>query len=145
MDGFHTSRSQCAGCLARLTVDRLTLDRSPELLCTPRLFLPSFPVSYKADRSGLFSAFTVAMFSTHLVLIGTNQTKVERLAAHDMKDREDATLDEMFSCCPSRFVPFLSPAPPPPLASFVRIELYWVAFSGNSGVRDGRGMQSMDV
>jgi len=52
--------------------------------------------------SGLFSIFTVAMFSTHLVLIGTNQTTVEHLAAHDIKDREDATLDEMFSCCPSR-------------------------------------------
>ena len=33
----------------------------------------------------------------------------------------------------------------PPLASFVRIELYWAAFSGQCGVHDGSGMQSMDV
>lgn len=37
---------------------------------------------------------------------------------------------------------FLSPTPH---ASFVRIELYWMVFSGQSGVRDERGMQSMDV
>ena len=37
------------------------------------------------------------MFSTHLVLIATNQTIVEHLAAHDMKDREEATRDEMFA------------------------------------------------
>ena len=46
------------------------------------------------------------MVSTHLVLISTNQTTVEHLAAQDMKDREDATLDEMYSCCAFRFVPF---------------------------------------
>ncbi|KAI0270885.1 DHHC palmitoyltransferase-domain-containing protein [Russula aff. rugulosa BPL654] len=52
--------------------------------------------------SGLFSIFTVAMFSTHLVLISTNQTTVEHLAAHNTKDRENALLDEMYSCCAIR-------------------------------------------
>lgn len=51
------------------------------------------------------------MFSTHLVLISTNQTTVEHLAARDIKDREDATLDEMFSFCALRFVPFFFPIP----------------------------------
>jgi hypothetical protein len=82
------------------------------------------------------------MFSTHLVLIGTNQTTVEHLAAHNTKDRENDMLDEMYSCCAFRFVHFSFSYPH---ASFVRIELYWVAFSGQSGVRDERGMQSMDV
>lgn len=52
--------------------------------------------------SGLFSIFTVAMFSTHLVLIGTNQTTVEHLDAHNTKDRENDMLDEMYSCCAFR-------------------------------------------
>jgi hypothetical protein len=77
------------------------------------------------------------MFSTHLVLIGTNQTTVEHLAAHDMKDRETATLDEMYSCCAFRFVPFSFSYPP---CTFVRVERYWVAFAGQGGIRDGRGM-----
>jgi len=46
------------------------------------------------------------MVSTHLVLISTNQTTVEHLAAHDVKDREDGALDEMYSCCAFRFVSF---------------------------------------
>ena len=37
------------------------------------------------------------MLSTHLVLIGTNQTTVEHLAARIIKDREQDTLDEMYS------------------------------------------------
>jgi len=69
------------------------------------------------------------MFLTHLVLISTNQTTVEHLDAHDMKDHENATLDEMYSCCAFRFVPFLSPTPN---ASFVRIELYGVGFQGKT-------------
>jgi hypothetical protein len=62
------------------------------------------------------------MFSTHLVLIGTNQTTVEHLAVHDVKDREDATLDEMYSCCAFRFVPPLSPTP--------HVSLYELNFIG---------------
>ena len=82
------------------------------------------------------------MFSTHLLLISTNQTTVEHLAGHDMKDRESAMLDEMHSCCAFRFVPSFSPTP---RGSFLRIELYWLDFSGQSGKHDELGMQSMDV
>ena len=46
------------------------------------------------------------MFSTHLVLISTNQTTVEHLASHTTKDRESDMLDEMYSCCAFRFVLF---------------------------------------
>jgi hypothetical protein len=57
------------------------------------------------------------MFSTHLVLISTNQTTVEHLSARDLKDREKVTLEEMYSFCAFRSVPFffhlpLTPAPP---------------------------------
>ena len=79
------------------------------------------------------------MFSTHLVLIGTNQTTVEHLAAHDVKDRESAMLDEMYSCFAFRFVLFLFSTPHAP---FVRIE--WL-FQGKGGLRDEHGMWSMDV
>jgi hypothetical protein len=83
------------------------------------------------------------MVSTHLVLISTNQTTVEHIAAHDTKDREDATLEEMYSCCAFRFVLFSSSYPP---CNF-SYELSFIGwfFSGQSGVRDERGMQSMDA
>lgn len=84
------------------------------------------------------------MFSTHLVLISTNQTTVEHLAAHNTKDRENALLDEMYSCCAIRFVPAFFLLPPMHFC-FWRIELYWVKFSGRRGKRDKRGTQSMDV
>ncbi|KAI9463940.1 DHHC palmitoyltransferase-domain-containing protein [Russula earlei] len=47
--------------------------------------------------SGLFSMFTLTMSSTHIVLISTNQTTVEHLAARTTKDREKEVLDEMHS------------------------------------------------
>lgn len=47
--------------------------------------------------SGLFSLFTSAMFISHLVLISTNQTTVEHVAARAMKDREGETLNKMHS------------------------------------------------
>ncbi|KAI0289309.1 DHHC palmitoyltransferase-domain-containing protein [Multifurca ochricompacta] len=47
--------------------------------------------------SGLFSVFTSAMLMTHIVLITTNQTTVEHVAARAMKDRENAVLNEMHS------------------------------------------------
>jgi palmitoyltransferase len=52
--------------------------------------------------SGLLSIFTVAMVSTHIVLIGTNQTTVEHLISRTMKERENETLDEMHSFCAFR-------------------------------------------
>ena len=84
------------------------LNRSPRLSCTP-LFCSLFPLaaSHRGDRSGLFSIFTVAMLSTHLVLIGTNQTTVEHVAARMIKDREQDALDEMYS-----FWAFRSVSPP---------------------------------
>jgi hypothetical protein len=75
------------------------------------------------------------MFLTHLVLIGTNQTTVEHLAARNMKDRENATLDEMYSCYAFRFVPFFL---------LPHHRLYGSSiiggFSGKRGVRDEVGM-----
>ncbi|KAI0000765.1 DHHC palmitoyltransferase-domain-containing protein [Russula compacta] len=47
--------------------------------------------------SGLFSIFTTAMLSTHIVLISTNQTTVEHIVARATKERESAVLDEMHS------------------------------------------------
>ena len=79
------------------------------------------------------------MFSTHLLLIGTNQTTVERLAGHDMKGRKSAMLDEMYSFCAFRFVPLFSTTP----RGFV-LRIGWV-FSGQSGKRDEVGMQSIVV
>jgi len=52
--------------------------------------------------SGLFSIFTFAMVSTHILLISTNQTTVEHLVARSMKDREKEVLDEMHSSCDFR-------------------------------------------
>ena len=56
------------------------------------------------------------MLSTHLVLIGTNQTTVEHVAARMIKDREQDTLDEMYSFWAFRSV---SPRPIPALAFLV--------------------------
>lgn len=61
--------------------------------------------------------FTVAMVSTHIVLIGTNRTTVEHLVSRTIKERENQTLDEMHSFCAFRFVLF-SPRTVPP---FVRL------------------------
>ena len=48
-------------------------------------------------RSGLFAVFTSAMLMSHIVLISTNQTTVEHVAARAMKDRESETLNAMHS------------------------------------------------
>ncbi|KAH9957783.1 DHHC palmitoyltransferase-domain-containing protein [Russula dissimulans] len=47
--------------------------------------------------SGIFSMFTVVMSLTHVVLIGTNQTTLEHVAARAMNDQENDVLDEMHS------------------------------------------------
>ncbi|KAI0248920.1 DHHC palmitoyltransferase-domain-containing protein [Lactifluus subvellereus] len=49
--------------------------------------------------SGVFSIFTLAMLTTHIALISTNQTTLEHISTRAMKDRETAVLDEMHSCC----------------------------------------------
>ena len=73
------------------------------------------------------------MFSTHLVLISTNQTTVEHLAARDTKDRENGMLDDMYSCCAFRFVLFFSPTR---RTSFYELNLAGLLFSDQSGIRD---------
>lgn len=47
--------------------------------------------------SGLFAVFTSAMLMSHIVLISTNQTTVEHVAARAMKDRESETLNTLHS------------------------------------------------
>jgi hypothetical protein len=146
LDIRHTSRSQCARLHAHGNNARRSTDCHD---CHVRLCSApsSLPASHQGDRSGLLSIFTVAMVSTHIVLIGTNQTTVEHLISRTMKERENETLDEMHSFCAFRFVfSFLSPRPRSSLcasAFLALIELHWVAFLGQSGVHDKRGTQSM--
>ena len=75
----------------------------------------SFFCAQRADtqtsRSGLFAVFTWAMLMSHLVLISTNQTTVEHVAARAMKDRESESLNAMHSfwgcvCVPFPSIPF---------------------------------------
>jgi palmitoyltransferase len=88
----------------------------PEQIAAIALYVSSslsFPFSHLTEnrRSGLFSLFTVIMFSTHFVLISTNQTTLEHFNARTTKDREQLVLDEMHSTCAFRCVTvvFLSP------------------------------------
>jgi hypothetical protein len=50
--------------------------------------------------------FTVVMSLTHVVLIGTNQTTLEHVAARAMNDQENDVLDEMHSFWACKYVPF---------------------------------------
>ena len=54
-------------------------------------------LNHATTRSGLFAVFTSAMLMSHIVLISTNQTTVEHVAARAMKDRESETLNAMHS------------------------------------------------
>lgn len=67
------------------------------VLCEMPSFRAQTISSDQRHRSGLFAVFTSAMLMTHIVLISTNQTTVEHVAARAMKDRESDTLNAMHS------------------------------------------------
>jgi hypothetical protein len=84
----------------------------------------------RRSRSGLFSLFTVVMFSTHFVLISTNQTTLEHFNARTTKDRENEVLNEMHSTWDLRCVsPLLFL---PPVMSYCYTHMIGLLFQGEA-------------
>ena len=80
----------------------------------------------------------MAMLSTHFVLIGTNQTTVEHVAARSIKDREQDALDERYSFWAFRSVLFFPPSIPA-LGVLVLIKLVCGTFQGKAAYAKGVG------